>query len=77
MNQGADLEKARAAKIKFLDRFAGVSDLNGVGIARVGTGFGVKVNLSKKPASGTELPQDIDGVPIVVEVVGEISKRAI
>ncbi len=75
MHEGTDIEKARAAKAKFLGRFAGLTQLNGVGITRVGGGFGVKVNLSEKPASGTELPQDIDGVPIVVELVGKISKR--
>jgi len=77
MQEGTDIEKARAAKATFLSRFAGVAQVNGVGLTRVGAGFGVKVNLADKLEPGAELPEEIDGVPIVVETVGPITKRAV
>jgi hypothetical protein len=75
MREGTDIEKARSAKAEVLTRFAGLAQLNGVGITRVGSGFGVKVNLAEALGPGTELPEEIDGVPVVVELVGRITKR--
>lgn len=48
--------------------------VNGVGITRVGEGYGVKVNVAEAP-NDTGLPDEIDGVPVVIEVVGQLSKR--
>ncbi len=47
----------------------------GVGITRIGEGYGVKLNLEGPPAPDANLPNDVDGVPIRVEVVGAIRKR--
>ncbi len=69
------IEAARAAKNKVMDLIAGVGQVNGVGITRVGDSYAVKINLSEQPAGGVQLPPEMDGVPIVVEVVGKISKR--
>jgi hypothetical protein len=52
-----------------------VATVTGVGITRVGEGYGVKVNLGAAPEEGTELPEAVDGVPVRVEVVGEVRKR--
>ncbi len=71
----ADLEQARAAKERAKVLFARKASVVGVGINRVGDGFGVKVNLSEPPAPDADLPETIDGVPVRVEVVGEIHKR--
>ncbi|MDR3635325.1 MAG: hypothetical protein P4L84_16090 [Isosphaeraceae bacterium] len=71
----ADLEQARAAKERAKALFAGKASVVGVGINRVGGGFGVKVNLSEPPPPGVDLPATIDGVPVLVEVVGTIRKR--
>lgn len=74
--EGADiatLEEARAAKAKLAaiaDRLDGVQ---GVGITRTGAGCAVKLNLAARPE--TDVPAEIDGVPVVVEVVGRIRKR--
>jgi hypothetical protein len=52
-----------------------LADVVGVGITRHGDGYAVKVNLRHPPAAGVDLPKDIDGVPVQVEVVGSITKR--
>jgi hypothetical protein len=46
----------------------------GVGVTRVDGGYGVKVNLQEQPPPGLTLPEDVDGVPVRVEVVGTIRK---
>jgi hypothetical protein len=46
--------------------------LVGVSMTRVGGGYGLKVNLRQSAASA--LPDDVDGVPITTEVVGEIKR---
>jgi len=75
MREGTNIERARAAKDAVLSRLGGLAQVNGVGITRVGQGYGVKVNLAAHPDPGTELPEEIDGVPVVTELVGRISKR--
>jgi hypothetical protein len=71
----ADLEQARAAKERAKELFGRTASVVGVGINRVGEGFGVKVNLSEPPPPDADLPDTIDGVPVRVEVVGTIHKR--
>lgn len=69
----ATLEEARAAKSKATALLASLPVV-GVGITRVGDGYGVKVNLSVQVSSDA-VPDKIDGVPIKTEVVGTIQKR--
>jgi hypothetical protein len=69
------LAEARAAKARALEFFVGLVPVVGVGLIRVGDGFGLKVNLAEAPVSGTPLPDTVDGVPVQVEVVGAIHKR--
>jgi hypothetical protein len=69
------LEQARAAKAAALRHFENLGTIVGVGITRVDDDYAIKVNLSEPLAEGTELPADIDGVPVRVEVVGTIRKR--
>ena len=71
----ADLERARAAKERAKVLFARKASVVGIGINRVGDGFGVKVNLANPPPPDADLPETIDGVPVLVEVVGTIRKR--
>ena len=70
MIKGADLETARAAKKKAMSLLGDLAQLNGVGITRLNEGYGVKVNLTEEPPEGLHLPEEVDGVPIKVEVVG-------
>ena len=66
------LEQARAAKETALQRF---KKLGSVGITRVDGGYALKLNLSVPLEPGVELPADIDGVPLRVEVTGIIRPR--
>jgi hypothetical protein len=68
------LEQARAAKPKALAVLAALP-LAGVGITRIGSGYGLKVNLRQSVAVGA-VPEQVDGVPVTTEVVGEIQKRS-
>ena len=75
MSKTCTLDEARAAKPLVEQALAGLADVAGVGITRVGSGYGVKVNLSQPPASPAAIPAEVAGVPVRVEVVGTIRKR--
>lgn len=76
MNNGQPLAQARAAKPKALAVFQNLLGDVAVGITAVGGGlYGLKINLTSAPTKGLALPQQIDGVPVQVEVVGRIRKR--
>ena len=69
------LDQARSAKPRAMAAFSPLAEVVGVGITRHGDGYAIKVNLRHPPAPGVELPKEIDGVPVQVEVVGSIVKR--
>ena len=69
----ATLKEARAAKSKATALLASLPVV-GLGITRIGEGYGLKVNLSESVANDA-VPEHVDGVPIKLEVVGEIRKR--
>jgi hypothetical protein len=71
------LPKVRAAQRKVIAQLAHVKEVNGVGITRVGDSFGLKVNLTAQPKRRVQLPQAIDGIPVRVEVVGQIKARGV
>jgi hypothetical protein len=73
MSNTSTLEEARAAKSKATALLAALPVV-GVGITRIGDGYGLKVNLSAKVADDA-IPHHVDGVPIKMEVVGKIGKR--
>jgi hypothetical protein len=68
------LDEARTAKAKALAALSQNRSVVGIGITRIGDGYGVKVNLAEPPAPDANLPETIDGVPIKVEIVGTIRK---
>jgi hypothetical protein len=72
---GATLETARSVKSKALNVFGRLAEVVGVGITRVDDGYGLKVNLREELPLGKPAPRSIDGVPVVVEVVGRIRAR--
>lgn len=61
------------AKGKLTEMLACLPELRGVGIAMLDGGFGLKVNLETETT--VPIPSEIDGVPVVVEVVGGIQPR--
>jgi hypothetical protein len=69
------LDQARAAKPRVHELLRDVPQLAGVGITRVGEGYAVKVNLSAASEDGIDLPTEVDGVPIRIEIVGQVRKR--
>lgn len=73
--ENSSLEAARAAKAQAREIFAALAPVNGVGITRIGAGYGIKINLRQAPGAGVALPENINGVPVRVEVVGAITKR--
>jgi hypothetical protein len=68
----ATLEQARAAKQAARLAYAARAEVVGVGIIRVGAGYGVKINLRSAPRDVAQLPDEIEGVPVRFEVVGTI-----
>lgn len=69
------LKQARAAKQAALACLREVDEVVGVGITRVAGQYAVKVNLREPVEAKTTLPTEIDGVPICIEVTGQIRKR--
>lgn len=73
---GVPIERARAAKTHLLEKLSDLPQLGGIGLVRVGEGFGVKVNLSAALDNDDEsVPQAFEGVPVLVEIVGRVSAR--
>lgn len=68
------ITEARAAKDKLAREFASLSDIVGIGLTRNGTEWAVKINLAQ-PIAGDILPQEVDGVAVLTEVVGPIDSR--
>jgi hypothetical protein len=72
----ASLKDAQAAKGRAAKVFGDLVGDVAVGIMKLGEDrFGLKINLTERPADGIVLPEDIEGVPVKVEVIGRIRKR--
>ena len=71
----ASLEAAKSAKPHAIKTFATRAhpEVTGVGITRTNGGWGLKVNLARP--SRKKFPEEVDGVPVVVEVVGEVAAQ--
>ena len=67
------IEQARGAKLKLYQLKARLP-IVGVGLAKRGPDYVIKINLSKQIAEEM-LPDSCAGVPLVYEVVGELKKR--
>ena len=68
------LEQARAAKSQLSDVLGGRDLVVGIGVARSGAGWQIKVNLVRD-APELDVPAHVDGVPVTVEVVGRIASQ--
>ena len=51
-------------------------DLTGVGVTREGKGKAAKLNPAAAPGGGVVIPDEMDGVPVRVEVTGRIKARS-
>jgi hypothetical protein len=70
----ADIEQARAAKERLRTTLQGRSDVRGIGIAKAGDGYEIRVNVSRDGRH--DLPGMIDGVDVQVRVVGVVHASA-
>lgn len=67
------LDQARSAKNDALATLYGViPEINGVGITKVGDDYTISISLRAPLPPGVTIPSHIDGVPVVVKVVGPI-----
>ena len=66
----ATIEQARAARDKLIAQHPSVS----AGVTKVGSEYAIKANVSST-AERDKLPEEVDGVVIVSEVVGQVTKR--
>jgi hypothetical protein len=68
------IQQARRVKDRLAKTLADAKGLVGLGITRIGDDYAVKVNFSGEPEA--RVPASLSGVPVRVEVVGKIRKRA-
>jgi hypothetical protein len=71
MEPMTDRAAARAAKSALAARLSTEPGVVGVGLARGDGGYVVKVNLVD-PGVARRVPGDVDGVPVVTEVIGVV-----
>jgi hypothetical protein len=64
----ATIDDARAAQQRLAAMLGDVPEVNGIGITRAGDGFALKLNLTSPAA--VEIPAEVDGVSVRVDVVG-------
>lgn len=69
------IEKARRIKPKARAVAEGCMNVAGVGLTKIGGSYAVKVNVREALSIPSVLPDRIDGVRIVYEVVGAVSLR--
>ena len=67
----SDRAAARAAKSALSQELAAVPEVVGIGLARRGTGYVVKVDLAD-PRAASRVPGDVDGVRVVTHVIGVV-----
>lgn len=66
------LRAAQAAKAKLSLLLANNRRVRGIGITRLGGRYAVRLNLSGSAQRRVNVPDEVDGVPIAIEFVGEI-----
>ena len=70
------LEQARAAKKRLRGELTTSLEVIAIGIEKLPAGFGLKVNLRRKPRDDEQMPLSYDGVPIRYEVIGVLRALA-
>lgn len=71
----ASIKDARRAKPKAMEAARLCATVAGVGLTRVAGSYAVKILLAETAPASAELPETVDGVPVVYEVVGRIVRR--
>ena len=63
MDKACSLDEARAAKAPAAEAFGRLAEVLGVGITRIGKGYGLKVNLSRLPRVRVHCPAKSSAFP--------------
>ncbi len=71
----ATIDNARRAKGIAKTVFSHFGEVVGVGLAPTNDGYAVKVNFGSPPSHPEDMPDTIEGVPVLVEIVGRIFKQ--
>jgi hypothetical protein len=69
------VEQARLIKPKARATVEACGAVVGVGLTKIGDSYAVKVNMREQVRTPNALPDSIDGVRIVYEVVGPVSPQ--
>lgn len=72
-----DLETAKKVKLKVRSLLPKDLEICGIGITRKGEDYAVKINVSSRPRDPSSVPDRVEGVPIVLDIVAPIHKQAI
>jgi hypothetical protein len=75
MSAREELEKARHAKQKALEMYGDWKAVRGIGISSSNGVYNIKINLESEHTGGKKIQDFIDGVPVVVKLIGEIVKQ--
>lgn len=70
------LNLVRAAKPRALAAFARFGEVSGVGITEVDGEYALKINFSSLTTPPEAVPGKWEGVPVLIEWTGRITKRA-
>lgn len=71
------IEQARQVKPKAAEAARALVEIVGAGLTKVDGSYAVKVNLREATPAMAALPTMIDGVKVIYEVVGTISRRPV
>jgi len=69
------LQKARTAKEEVVEKFGKLKNVSGVGITKRNGKYAVKINLSKALTKRTKVPKDVNGVEVILKIIGEVKKQ--
>ena len=72
----ADLTQVRIAKEHIRRHFGHLPEVIGIGITRRDEGYCVKINLSRVTPATRSIPRLCQGVPTVIDEIGEIVAQA-
>lgn len=72
---GTSIEQARLVKPKATEAVRPLADVVGAGLTMVDGSYAVKINLRAAAPATAALPTTIDGVKILYEIVGTLSRR--
>ncbi len=76
-DEAKQLDAARGAKEKVKQIFSQFGTVNGIGLTRMGEHYAIKVNFESEPHDQDHMPCEVEGVPVVVRVIGSLHKQAV